>query len=118
MNNYRSKYNPVTGLPLETKLYTLWKIEGFLGMEYDEDLWEFRVGDRPNRRRCVILYALRECERDPQSNRHAQLENICRKYWRAQPRFWPRFLRENYPARKIKDFFSVPYDDIRTEFYE
>lgn len=118
MARYKIKYNPTTGLPLETKLYTLWRIEEFLDTEYDLDLWEDKVGDRYNRKRAVILYSLRECERDPQSNRHHQLENTCRKYWKAQPEFWPRFLREKYPLGQINDFFDIPYDDMRAEFYE
>ena len=43
---------------------------------------------------------------------------ICRKYWKQQPKFWARFLRENYPVARITDFFSIPYDDIKSEFYE
>jgi hypothetical protein len=116
--SYRIKLNPATKLPIETRKYTLWRVRQFLGPEYDEEQWEEEAGNHYGRRRAVLLYAVRECEKDPRTNRHDQLVQEMRKYLRTQPLFWPRFLRERYICATITDFFSVPYDDVRDEFYK
>lgn len=114
---YKTKYDKAYGLPIATKEHTLAQIEEFLDDQYEREEWEERAGDRPNRDRRIILYALRVARRAPANDRRDQLFQLCRKFISTQPRYWPRFLRERYQYAKTKDFFSIDYNDIIWEYY-
>jgi len=112
---HKDRYDKAHHLPVETRAFALAHIEGFLGFDYDEDDWDNMASSGRTRR--IVLYALRCAEKSPAENRKDQLIQLCRKFTAAQPRYWPRFLRERYQYANTKDFFDVPYQDIRYEFF-